>query len=336
MSTLLEVSGLTKRFPVAGGAVHAVTDISFSIEEGESLGLVGESGSGKTTTGRCILRLVEPTAGTVRFRGRDVTALGRRELRAARADMQVVFQEPYESLNPRMSVERIVEEHLLLHRPDLSRADRAVRVAELLDKVSLRSEHGRRRPHELSGGQQQRVGIARAIATDPAFVGLVEPTSSLDVSVRAQILELLLGLQRDQGLSYLFISHDLATIQYSCARVAVMYLGRIVEIGPTEQIFGDPRHPYTRALLSALLRPDVDQARGRIHLEGEIPSAITLPPGCAFASRCPIAQPVCTEAVPELRAVGGRDAAGGDAHRVACLRAADVPALMAGAAAGVP
>ncbi len=323
MSVLLEVAGLTKRFPVRGGAVHAVSDVSFTIEEGESLGLVGESGSGKTTTGRCILRLVEPTAGTVRFRGRDITALGRRDLRAARADMQVVFQEPYESLNPRMTVHQIVEEHLLLHRPELSKADRAAQVAELLDKVSLRSEHGRRRPHELSGGQQQRVGIARAIATDPAFLVLDEPTSSLDVSVRAQILELLLGLQRDLGLSYLFISHDLSTIQYSCTRVAVMYLGRIVEVGPTREVFEEPRHPYTRALLSALLRPDVDQSVSRIQLEGEIPSAITLPPGCAFASRCPVAIGACVEAVPELRRVAG------DAQRAACLRAEEIPALMA-------
>ena len=328
MSALLEVEGLTKRFPVRGGAVHAVSDISFTIEEGESLGLVGESGSGKTTAGRCILRLVEPTAGSVRFRGRDITALGSRELRAARADMQVVFQEPYESLNPRMTVHQIVEEHLVLHRPELSKAGRAAQVAELLDKVSLRSEHGRRRPHELSGGQQQRVGIARAIATDPAFLVLDEPTSSLDVSVRAQILELLLGLQRDLGLSYLFISHDLSTVQYSCARVAVMYLGRIVEIGPTHEVFAEPRHPYTRALLSALLRPDVDQAVSRIQLEGEIPSAITLPPGCAFASRCPVAVAACVEAVPDLRLVAGDD------QRAACLRAEEVPALMAGTGRG--
>ena len=321
MSTLLEVSGLTKRFPVAGGAVHAVTDISFSIEEGESLGLVGESGSGKTTTGRCILRLVEPTAGMVRFRGRDVTALGRRELRAARADMQIVFQEPYESLNPRMSVDRIVEEHLLLHRPDLSRADRAVRVAELLDKVSLRREHGRRRPHELSGGQQQRVGIARAIATDPAFVVLDEPTSSLDVSVRAQILELLLGLQREQGLSYLFISHDLATIQYSCARVAVMYLGRIVEIGTRDEMFERPAHPYTRALLSAIPIPDPrkERARRRIVISGDVPSPANPPSGCRFRTRCQVfrdqltddQKTQCVDQQPELTERG-------QGHPVAC------------------
>jgi oligopeptide/dipeptide ABC transporter ATP-binding protein len=324
MTTVLEVEGLTKRFPLRGrrGSVHAVSDVSLAVDEGESLGLVGESGSGKTTTGRCILRLLDPSSGSIRFRGVDLTAVSGKELRGLRRQLQVVFQEPYESLNPRLAVAQIVEEPLQLHRRDLSPAERRARVLELMDRVQLRRDLAGRRPDELSGGQQQRVGIARAIATDPEFVVLDEPTSSLDVSVRAQILELLLALQREQRLSYLFISHDLSTIQYSCQRVAVMYLGRIVEVGPTRAVFEDARHPYTRALLSSILRPTPGATRERIVLEGEVPSAVELPSGCPFASRCPLAIAACRAKRPELEPVDGAG------HRVACIRADEVPTLM--------
>ena len=322
MSALLTVDGLVKRFPLRGRSeVHAVNGITLEVNEGESLGLVGESGSGKTTTGRCILRLIEPTAGSVRFRGQELTDLSRTRLRKLRSDLQIVFQEPYESLNPRLSVAEIIEEPLYLHRSDLSKQERRERVLQLLDRGALRRELARRKPRELSGGQQQRVGIARAISTDPKFIVLDEPTSSLDVSVRAQILELLLQLQEERGLSYLFISHDLATIQYSCSRIAVMYLGRIVEQGPTREIFDNPRHPYTRALLSANLQPVPDQGRQRIMLDGEVPSALELPPGCVFAGRCPVALPECSETPPALETVG-------ESHHAACIRASDVPELM--------
>jgi oligopeptide/dipeptide ABC transporter ATP-binding protein len=331
MSALLEVEGLVKRFSLPHGRqLHAVNDVSFSVEHGTSLGLVGESGSGKTTTGRCILRLLEPTAGRVSFDGRDVLAAGARDLRRLRGRMRVVFQEPFESLNPRLRVGDIVAEPLLLHRPELDRAERRRQALELMERVQLAPQLARRRPGQLSGGQQQRVGIARAIATDPSFVVLDEPTSALDVSVRAQILELLLGLQRERGLSYLFISHDLSTVQYSCDSIAVMYLGRIVEHGPTAQVFADPRHPYTKALLSAILEPDVDRVRTPIVLRGEVPSAIELPPGCAFAPRCPLAVAECTVAVPPLRLVASSTEGGG--RRAACIRAEEVPALMAGGA----
>jgi oligopeptide/dipeptide ABC transporter ATP-binding protein len=324
MSSLLEVETLSKRFELPHGRqLHAVNEVSLSVDQGESLGLVGESGSGKTTTGRCILRLLEPTSGSVRFEGVDVAAARGRDLRRLRAQMRIVFQEPFESLNPRLRVGDIIAEPLLLHRPELDRGARRRRVLELMERVHLAPQLIRRRPGQLSGGQQQRAGIARAIATGPKFVVLDEPTSALDVSVRAQILELLLELQRDQGFSYLFISHDLSTVQYSCSRIAVMYLGRIVEYGPTAEVFADPRHPYTKALLSAVLVPDVDHVRTPIVLRGEIPSAIELPPGCAFAPRCPLATERCTAAVPALRPFGAE-------RRVACIRAEDVPGLTPG------
>jgi oligopeptide/dipeptide ABC transporter ATP-binding protein len=300
VSALLEVENLEMHFNVGRGQkVHAVNGLTFSINVGESLGIVGESGSGKSTTGRLVLKLLEANAGSIRFRGTDITGLEGRALRAIRADMQVVFQEPYESLNPRLSVGSLIEENLLLHGKGRSRQERRARVLELMDSVGLRPDMFDRRPSELSGGQRQRVGIARAIATEPALVVLDEPTSALDVSVRAQVLELLLELQRDRNLSYLFISHDLSTIQYSCERVAVMYLGRIVETGKTAEVFANPRHPYTRALLSAVLRPEVGKRRDRIQLSGEMPSPRNLPPGCPFASRCPVALPVCSTRLPD-------------------------------------
>jgi peptide/nickel transport system ATP-binding protein/oligopeptide transport system ATP-binding protein len=328
MSPLLEVDSLSKSFSLPQGRqLHAVNGVSLAIEEGESLGLVGESGSGKTTTGRCILRLLQPTDGIVHFDGRDVLTCQGRDLRRLRAQMRVVFQEPFESLNPRLRIGEIIGEPLLLHRPDLSRAARRRRALELMERVQLAPQLVDRRPGQLSGGQQQRVGIARAIATEPRFVVLDEPTSALDVSVRAQILELLLGLQRERGFSYLFISHDLSTVQYSCGHIAVMYLGRIVEYGQTAEVFSDPRHPYTKALLSAILAPDVDHVRAPIVLRGEVPSAIELPPGCAFAPRCPLAVAECLTQVPALRPLGA-------SRRVACIRAEEVPALMTRDASG--
>ncbi len=271
---LVEVSRLVKQFGGGGllrrsAIVRAVDDVSFSIEEGETFGLVGESGSGKTTTGRCLLRLIEPTSGTVRFRGEDVLAFSRRRLREARRDMQIVFQDPYSSLNPRMRVRDIVEEPLLVHRGHGhgDRASRRDRVAELLQLVGLDTAHLERYPHEFSGGQRQRIGLARSLALNPSFLILDEPVSALDVSVQAQVINLLMDLQRQLKLTYLFIAHDLGLVQHICSRVAVMYLGKIVEVGQVASLFAAPRHPYTRALLSAIPIADPDVHKPRIALD---------------------------------------------------------------------
>ena len=269
---LVEVSHLVKHYARgkrlfrAGTVVKAVDDVSFSIEEGETFGLVGESGSGKTTTGRCMLRLVEPTSGAVRIRGENVLEFSRSRLRAARREMQIVFQDPYGSLNPRMRARQIVEEPLIIHRLG-ERAARRKRVAELFDLVGLDPAHLERYPHEFSGGQRQRIGLARAIALNPSFVILDEPVSALDVSVQAQVVNLLIDLQRRLKLTYLFIAHDLRLVEHVCHRVAVMYLGKIVEIGPAANLFAAPQHPYTRALLSAIPIPDPDALRQRIVLD---------------------------------------------------------------------
>jgi ABC-type oligopeptide transport system ATPase subunit len=270
---LVEVSHLAKTFSRGGGLfsrgseVRAVDDVSFSIAESETFGLVGESGSGKTTTGRCLLRLIEPTSGSVHFRGDDVLGFSRRRMREARRDMQIVFQDPYSSLNPRMRARQIVEEPLIIHRLG-GRAERRVRVAELFRLVGLDPAHLERFPHQFSGGQRQRIGMARALALNPSFLVLDEPVSALDVSVQAQVVNLLMDLQQQLQLTYLFIAHDLRLVQHICTRVAVMYLGKIVEIGPTLALFEAPQHPYTRALLSAIPVPDPDAAtRQRILLE---------------------------------------------------------------------
>jgi len=269
---LIEVSHLVKRFVRGGGlfrkgaAVSAVDDVSFSIEKGETFGLVGESGSGKTTTGRCMLRLVEPTSGAVRFRGEDVLGFSRARMRAARRDMQIVFQDPYSSLNPRMRARQIVEEPLIIHALG-DRDARRDRVAELFRIVGLDQAHLDRYPHEFSGGQRQRIGLARALALNPSFVILDEPVSALDVSVQAQVVNLLMDLQKQFELTYLFIAHDLRLVEHICGRVAVMYLGKIVEMGPAAALFDAPRHPYTRALLSAIPVPDPRAARARIVLD---------------------------------------------------------------------
>jgi ABC-type oligopeptide transport system ATPase subunit len=270
---LVEVSRLVKTFSRGGGlftrgsVVRAVDDVSFSIAEGETFGLVGESGSGKTTTGRCLLRLIEPTSGSVHFRGDDVLGFSRRRMREARRDMQIVFQDPYSSLNPRMRARQIVEEPLIIHRLG-ARAERRVRVAELFRLVGLDPAHLERFPHQFSGGQRQRIGMARALALNPSFLVLDEPVSALDVSVQAQVVNLLMDLQQQLRLTYLFIAHDLRLVQHICTRVAVMYLGKIVETGPTLALFEAPQHPYTRALLSAIPVPDPDAAsRQRITLD---------------------------------------------------------------------
>jgi oligopeptide transport system ATP-binding protein len=338
----LEVVDLRKEFPVGGGlargggVVHAVAGVSFSVAPGEVVGLVGESGSGKSTVGNCVLRLLEPTAGTIRLKGTDITHLSRRALRPLRREMHMVFQDPYSSLNPRMTNGAIVGEPLRLHGLARTRDGLESRVAELFDQVGLNPDLRHRYPHELSGGQRQRVGLARALSVGPSLLIADEPVSALDVSVQASILNLLSDLQDELGFSCLFITHDLSIVEYFCDRVAVMYLGRIVEMGTREEIFARPQHPYTQALLSAAAVPDpqVQRSRSRIVLEGDLPSPIDPPSGCAFRTRCPLAYeslPRSEEEVPELRDVSGTG------HLVAChlgRRGRDVPRIAEPAGAG--
>ena len=318
---LLTVRGLTKHFPIRRGllqrvvgAVQAVDEVSFEVHRGETLALVGESGCGKTTTGRALLRLVEPTRGAVHFNGTDVLALQGESLRRMRRHMQIVFQDPYSSLNPRLTVGEAIREGLIVHAlAEGAEADR--RVARLLDEVGLRAEHAARYPHEFSGGQRQRVGIARALAVEPSFIVCDEPVSALDVSVQAQVVNLLRDLQRDRGLSYLFIAHDLAVVSHMADRVAVMYLGRIVELAPRAALFATPRMPYTQALLSAVPIPEPGAVRRRLLLPGEPPSPADPPSGCVFHPRCPHPRKdeACTRIVPPLE----QKAPG---HFVACIK----------------
>ncbi|MER3427619.1 MAG: peptide ABC transporter substrate-binding protein [Pyrinomonas sp.] len=311
---LARVRGLVKHFPVRGSSevVRAVDGVNFAIFRGETFGLVGESGCGKSTVGRCLLRLVEPTRGEISFEGRNVLALGRSELRALRRDMQIIFQDPYASLNPRMKVGDIVAEPLVIHRLG-SKRERRERAAELLRKVGLDPDYMNRYPHEFSGGQRQRIGIARALALNPKLIVADEPVSALDVSVQAQVINLLEDLQAEFGLSYLFISHGLAVVEHLSDRVAVMYLGRIVEIARAEELYARPLHPYTRALLSAIPVPDPKRKRERIILRGDVPTPINPPSGCRFRTRCPEAIAECAEIDPRLREVVPE-------HTVACLR----------------
>ena len=311
---LVRVRGLFKHFPVTGSedAVRAVDGVTFEIYKGETLGLVGESGCGKSTVGRCLLRLVEPTRGELEFEGRDVLSLSGGELRRLRREMQIIFQDPYASLNPRLRVRDIVGEPLVVHGIG-DKAARRERVAELLRKVGLDPDYMHRYPHEFSGGQRQRIGIARALALNPKLIVADEPVSALDVSVQAQVINLLEDLQQEFDLTYLFISHGLAVVEHISTRVAVMYLGRIVEVATAQELYANPLHPYTRALLSAIPVPDPTRKRERIVLRGDVPTPIDPPSGCRFHTRCPDAIPDCARIDPDLREVT-------PGHRVACIR----------------
>jgi len=314
---LLEVEGLKKHFPVkkgllrrAAGYVHAVDGVSFSIEPGETLGLVGESGCGKSTVGRTILRLLEPSAGSVKVAGKDITHLGKRELRPYRRQLQIIFQDPFSSLNPRMPVGEIVGEPLEIHGIAKGR-EKEERVAALFDRVGLRRAQMKSYPHEFSGGQRQRIGIARALALHPSLIVGDEPVSALDVSIQAQVINLLMDLQAELHLSYLFIAHDLAVVEHISHRVAVMYLGRIAEYADKKTLFTSPKHPYTEALLAAVPIPDPKTKRAKRVLQGDVPSPITPPPGCHFHTRCPYAEERCRVEVPRLKQIAPR-------HFVSC------------------
>jgi len=316
---LLQVKNLVKQFPIKGGIlqrvvdrVHAVDGVSFDLAAGETLGVVGESGCGKSTTGRCILRLIEPSLGQVVFDGQNVTTAGKDELRALARDMQIIFQDPYASLNPRMTVGAIIGEALTIHKLAPTKAAYEARIVDLLETVGLAADHMRRYPHEFSGGQRQRIGIARALAVSPKLVVCDEAVSALDVSIQAQVINLLEDLQEQFKLTYIFIAHDLSVVEHISDRVAVMYLGRIVEIAPANDLYSNPRHPYTEALLSAVPIPDPQVKRQRIRLQGDVPSPIRPPPGCHFHTRCPIAQKgLCDVQRPELKTVGA-------GHQVSC------------------
>ena len=310
MTELLVVEDLVKHFPVkvhrglraTTVTVQAVSGVSFTIGEGETLGLVGESGSGKSTVGRCILRLIEPTSGSIRFKGREITTMGRSELRALRPEMQIVFQDPFASLDPRMTVGSAIGEPLDVNGYN---GDRRARVAELLELVGLSPDHAKRFPHEFSGGQRQRIGIARALSLDPSFLVLDEPVSALDVSVQAGVVNLLMDLQKEMGIAYLFIAHDLSVVRYISDRIAVLYLGMLMEVANRDELFDRPVHPYSHSLLSAVPVPDpeLERKRRRIVLEGDLPSPVDPPSGCRFRTRCPLAQEDCATIVPPLAQV---------------------------------
>ena len=309
---LLEIKNLKKYFPVKEGVfrrtvahVKAVDDISFFIRKGETLGLVGESGCGKSTAGRTILRLLEATEGEIWFEGKNLLALDKKELREMRKEMQIIFQDPYASLNPRMTVADIVGEPIDIHNLASSKKERNERVADILDTVGLGPEYMKRYPHEFSGGQRQRIGVARALAVDPSLIIADEPVSALDVSIQAQVINLLQDLQKDFDLTYLFIAHDLSVVKHISDRVAVMYLGKLVEMADKKELFDDPKHPYTQSLLSAIPVADPTYEKDRIILEGDVPSPVDPPSGCRFHPRCPYAMDICSEKEPEFKDYGG-------------------------------
>ncbi|MBL8690201.1 MAG: dipeptide ABC transporter ATP-binding protein [Rhodospirillaceae bacterium] len=318
VDNLVEVENLVKHFPVrkgflssrVTGQVRAVDDISFTVARGETLGLVGESGCGKSTTGRLLIRLLDPTSGSIRLNGDDIAKIPDKELRSRRRDVQIIFQDPFSSLNPRKTVEGIISEPLIVHRIGTT-AERKARVAELLKLVGMAPDYARRYPHEFSGGQRQRIGIARALALNPKFIVCDEPVSALDVSIQAQVINLMRDLQRELGLTYLFISHNLAVVRHIADRVAVMYLGKIVEMTDKNALYENPRHPYTKALLSAIPMTNPDQRRQRVVLTGDVPSPMSPPKGCRFNTRCPVAVASCREIEPPLVDVGR-------GHQVAC------------------
>ena len=314
---LLSVQNLTKHFPARNGRiVHALEDVSFDVRRGATVGLVGESGSGKTTAGRSVLRLIEPTSGKAIFDGVDLFSLSQREMLAYRRRLQIVFQDPFSSLNPRLRIAAILGEALDTCGYPRGKA-RAERVAELLTLVGLQPEYATRYPHEFSGGQRQRIGIARAIAVEPEFIVADEPVSALDVSVQAQVLNLLGDLQKKLNLTVLFIAHDLSVVEYLCDEVVVLYLGRVMERGPSRQVYAAPRHPYTKALLATSPVPDPTRKRTRVPLQGDIPSPIAPPSGCVFRTRCPAAIDACASTIPPVEHVGG-------GHHVACIRQAEL------------
>ncbi|KYG60526.1 peptide ABC transporter substrate-binding protein [Bdellovibrio bacteriovorus] len=308
MSTpLLKVENVTKSFPIYGGlfsrevaSVKAVQGISFELKKGETLGLVGESGCGKSTLGRCLIRLHDTTSGKISYNGKDITHIQGEELRDMRKKMQIIFQDPFASLNPRMTIGSILEEPLIIHNLYSSAKDRQDRIHELIDLVGLRREHLNRYPHEFSGGQRQRVGIARALAVNPELIVCDEPVSALDVSIQAQVINLLMELQQKLGLTYIFIAHDLKVVEHVSTRVAVMYLGKIVEMAEAEELYRNPKHPYTKALMSAIPVPDPRRRDERIILTGDVPSPISPPTGCHFHPRCPMAIEDCKTIVPPL------------------------------------
>lgn len=313
---LAAAENVVKEFKLSGNirrgdlVVHAITDVSLNIYEGETLAMVGESGCGKSTMGRLFLRLLEPTAGTVRFEGRNLADLGEEELRHLRKQMQIIFQDPYASLNPRMTVAQIIAEPLNTHQVYGSHKETEARVKELMKKVGIRPEFTNRYPHQFSGGQRQRIGIARALALNPKLIVCDEPVSALDVSIQAQILNLLHDLQKEMGLTYLFISHDLSVVRYISDRICVMFLGKLCEVGPTEEIFREPKHPYTRFLLEAVPKPNPHlRKEQKAFLTGEMPSPVKPPSGCRFHTRCPLATERCSQEVPVLRTMAERQVA---------------------------